>query len=82
MFSVCSETDFLSMKRRYKKGSVFASNVESYGSDQYPWRPPTAIRERRAQEIEGARHPKSWAQFFREYRAYAECVLDYFRAQG
>ena len=56
--------------------------VEDYGQQQQPWRPPTAIRQSRQKEIESGRKPKTWAQFFREYRAYAECVLDLFRTQG
>ena len=56
--------------------------VETFGTGQAPWRPPAAVREARAKEIDSQRKPKSWAQFFREYRGYADCVLDLFRTQG
>ncbi|TRY72044.1 hypothetical protein TCAL_10860 [Tigriopus californicus] len=72
--------DLLALKRRYKKSTIAGTDL--YGINQHPWRPPTAVRKARAKEIETIRKPKSWAQYFREYRGYAECVLDYFRTQG
>ena len=72
----------MSLRRRYNRRGDVA--VEAYGAGQMrqPWRPPTSVRQARDRQIQDDRRPKTWQQYFREYRAYADCVLEMFRKQG
>ncbi len=75
-----AQNDLLSLKRRYQRN---VDPLETFGvRSGAPWRPSTSVREAREREIEAGRKPKTWAQYFREYRAYADCVLDVLRLAG